>query len=201
VLAVGFQQRVFAVYALGALLLVELADGSLFSRATATRYLRSAFAFAAVWQSVGLVRAVAGSDFGPSSPIAHVDLPVLTPTAASSNVSEALGRFCWDPGGLPQRMVQLLGDHLAIMFGGRSVQLSGLGVPSASDSGIDGLWLLIGGVFLGALARLLWRTAHGQIRPWRGRPQFALYLFLTGVLTVGALLTSPHVAGRSTSTR
>ncbi len=49
VLAAGFLQRVFAIYALGALLLVELADGSLFSRATATRYLRSAFAFAAVW--------------------------------------------------------------------------------------------------------------------------------------------------------
>ncbi|MDE0828959.1 MAG: hypothetical protein OSB03_07140 [Vicinamibacterales bacterium] len=33
-------------------------------------------------------------------------------------------------------------------------------------------------------------TARGQIRPWHGRPQFALYLFLTVVLTVDALLTS-----------
>lgn len=190
VLAIGFLQRVFALYALGALLLVELADGSLFSRATATRYLRSAFAFAAVWQTVGLVRAVAGSDFGPSTPVARVDLPALTSVAASSNVNEALGRFCWDPGGLPHRVVQLFGDHLATMFGGRRVQLSGLGVPSASEQGLDGLWLLVGGVLLCALARLLWRTARGQIRPWHGRPQFALYLFLTGVLTVGALLTS-----------
>ena len=183
VLAVGFLQRVFAVYALGALLLVELADGSLFSRATATRYLRSAFAFAAVWQTIGLVRAAAGSDFGPST-------PVFTSAASSSNVNEALGRLCWDPGGLPHRIGQLFGDHLATMFGGRRVQLSGLGVPSASEQGIDGLWLLVGGVLLCAVARLLWRTARGQIRPWHGRPQFALYLFLTGVLTVGALLTS-----------
>jgi hypothetical protein len=38
------------------------------------------------------------------------------------------------------------------MFGGRRVQLSGLGVPSASEHGIDGLWLLVGGVLLCALA-------------------------------------------------
>ena len=67
-------------------------------------------------------------------------------------MNEALGRFCWDPGGLPHQIDQLFGDHLATMFGGRRVHLSGLGVPSASEHGIDGLWLLVGGVLLCALA-------------------------------------------------
>ena len=190
ILAIGFLQRVFAVYAVGALLLVELADGSLFSRATMRRHVRSGLAFAAVWQTVALVRAWAGSDFGPSSPGARVDLPALATGATASNVNEALGRFCWDPGQLPHRVAQLFGDHLATMFGGRRVQLSGLGVPSSSEQGVEGLWLLVGGALLLVIARLVWLTLHGQARPWLGRSQFGLYLFLTGVLTGGALLTS-----------
>ena len=190
VLAVGFLQRVFAIYAVGALLIVEFADRSLFSRETWQRYVRSAFAFAAVWQSVALLRAWAGSDFGPSTPTARVDLPTLASGTAASNVQEALGRFCWDPGGLPHRVTQLFGDHFATMFGGQRVQLAGLGVPSSSEQGLDGLWWLVGVVLLGAGLRLLWLTARGHARPWRGRAQFATYLFLTGVLTSVALLTS-----------
>ena len=142
ILAIGFLQRVFAVYALGALLLVELADGSLFSRATMRRHVRSALAFAAVWQTVALVRAWAGSDFGPSSPGARVDLPALATNAAASNVNEAFGRFCWDPGQLPHRVAQLFGDHLATMFGGVacSSPVSACRARASRASRASGFW-------------------------------------------------------------
>jgi hypothetical protein len=46
---------------------------------------------------------MAGSDFGSSTPVASVDFPTFTSVAASSNVSDAFGRFCWEPGELPHR--------------------------------------------------------------------------------------------------
>jgi hypothetical protein len=190
VLAIGFLQRVFTIYALGALVLVQIADGSFFSRATLRRHLRSAIAFAAVLQTVALVRLRAGSDYGPSSPAALVELPTSLSGATASNVNEALGRFCWDPGLLPQRIISLLGDHLATMFGGRRMPLADLVVEVSGQQGVDGLWLLVGGVLALVIARLAWLTARGDARPWRGRPQFGLYLFLTGVIAGGVLVTS-----------
>ena len=188
VLAVGFLQRVFSIYALGALLLVELADGSLFSAATLRRYLRSGLAFAAVWQAVALVRVWAGSDFGPATPAADPNVPLSGATA--SNAAEAVGRFCWDLALLPQRVSSLLGDHLAITFGGRHIAMTDLheGLPGAQ--GVDGLWLVVGGVLLLTLGRLAWLVVRGGARPWHGRARFGLYLLLTGVLSGGAIVAS-----------
>ena len=188
VLAVGFMQRVFTIYALGALLLVEIADGSFFSWPTLRRHLRAALAFAAAYQTVTIVRAWAGSDFGPSTPAANVEIPAST--AAVSNVAEAVGRFCWDAALLPRRVVSLLGDHLAIMFGGRRMPISDLVAEIPGEQGIDGLWPLVGGMLLLVIGRLVWLTARGKVQPWRGRPRFGLYLFLTGVISAGAFATS-----------
>jgi len=188
VLAVGFLQRVFTIYALGALLILELCDRSLWSRETGRRYLQSGLVFAGVWQIVMLVRDRAAAGFGPSTPVSTAALPMAARTG--SNVAEAVGRFCWDVALLPQRVVALLGEHLAIMFGGRRMPVSDLVAEIPGDQGVDGLWLLAGTALGAALARLTWLTVTGRVRPWLGRPRFGLFLFLTGVISAGVLVVS-----------
>ena len=190
ILAFGFLQRVFTAYALGALVLIEMLDRSLFTAAGIRRKVKAAVAFTAVWQAIGLVRAQAGSAWGPATSDGFAGLPVSTADSAGLNVGFLLERFCWDPTRLPDRILAFAGPHLATMFGGRRQPLAELSVASQSQQGVDRLWVLLGGMLLIVLGRLVWMTVRGQTRPWRGRPRFAVYLLLIGLAAGGSLVMS-----------
>lgn len=178
ILAFGFLQRVFTVYALGALVLIEALDRSLFSATGVRRKLKAAVAFTAVWQVVGMVRAQAGSAWGPATSSAYPNLPVPTSDSAALNVGSLLERVCIDVATLPQSLAAFAGPFLSTLFGGHREPLADLGIPSPGAQGVDGLWALLGGALLLALGRVVWITARGGIRPWHPRAQFATYLTL-----------------------
>jgi hypothetical protein len=180
ILAFGFLQRVFTIYALGALVLIEVMDRSLFSAAGLQRKLKAGLAFTAVWQVVGLVRAQAGSAWGPATSGGYAGLPVPTSDDAALNVGFLLERFCFDAVSLPQSVAGFAGPFLSTMFGGHREPLVGLAIPSPGTQGVDGLWPLLGAALLLALGRIVWVAARGGIRPWHPGAQFATYLTLVG---------------------
>ena len=136
ILAVGFLTRVFTGYALGALVLIELLDRSLLSRAGIERWAKAALAFTAIWQTVGLVRAQAGSAWGPATSGAYTGLPVSTSDSATLNVGLLLDRFCFDAVSLPHSLARFAGPFLSTMVGVIASRWSGwrfqVRVPRAS---------------------------------------------------------------------
>jgi len=180
ILAFGFLQRVFTAYALGALVLIEIFDRSLFSAAGIQRKIKAAVAFTAVWQIVGLVRGQAGSAWGPATSGAYAGLPVPTSDGAALNVGFLLERFCFDAVSLPQSLASFAGPFLSTMFGGHREPLVDLAVPNSGTQGVDGLWWLLGGALVLALGRVVWTAARSELRPWHPRAQFATYLVLVG---------------------
>ena len=190
ILAFGFLQRVFTVYALGALIVVELLDRSLLTTAGWQRKLKAAVAFAAVWQGVGLIRAEAGSAWGPATSEAYAGLQTTTSDSAALNVGLLLDRFCFDAASLKDNLVDFGGPFLSTLVGGHREPLVGLAIPSTGTQGVDGLWILLGAALLLALGRNVWRTVRGDARPWDTRLQFATYLFLIGAQSSGVYIVS-----------
>ena len=190
ILAFGFLQRVFTAYALGALVLVELLEGSLLTSAGLQRKLRAGVAFAAVWQLVGLVRGTAASAWGPATSGSYPGLPITTSDSASLNVGLLLDRFCFDAVTLPQSVAGFVGPFLSTMFAGHREPLADLAIPSPGTQGVDGLWLLLGGALALALGRTVWHAVTGNHRPWHPRLQFATYLILVGAQSSAVYVVS-----------
>ncbi|GEM_PF-845789 len=181
IFALGFLQRVFTVYAVGALLLVELLDRSLLTTDGLKRKLQAAVSFAAVWHVVGLAREYAGTAWGPATSGNYAGLPVTTSDSASLNVSLLLDRFCFDPVSLPASLVKFSGPFLSTMFGGHREPLADLAIPSLGTQGVDGLWWLLGATVLLAAGRIGWTAVTGPTRPWHPQLQFATYLIFIGL--------------------
>ena len=190
ILAFGFLQRMFTAYALSALVVIELLDRSLLSWHGLRQKLKTAVAFTAVWQGVGLVRAQVQSAWGPATSGAYFGLPASTSDTATLNMGLLLDRFCVDPGALPGNLIDFGGPFLSTMMGGHREPLSGVQVPSAGTQGIDGLWWLLGGALLVAAGRVIWNAARGGVRPWHPRLQFATYLILIGAQSSAVYLVS-----------
>ncbi len=180
ILAFGFLQRVFTAYALGALVVVELLDRSLFTTVGWQRKLKAAMSFTAVWQGIGLARAQAGSAWGPATSEAYAGLQTTTSDSAALNVGFLLDRFCFDPGSLPGSLVDFGGPFLSTLLGGHREPLVDLAIPSAGTQGVNGLWILLGTALVLALGRSVWHTVRGTARAWDTHLQFATYLFLIG---------------------
>ena len=180
ILAFGFLQRVFTAYALGALVLIELLDRSLFTTEGLRRKLQATVAFTAVWQGVGLLRAYMGSAWGPATSGSYAYLPISTSSSAALNADLLLDRFCFDAGSLPSNLLNFAGPFLATMMGGRREPLVDFSIPNAGTQGLDGLWLLLGGTLLVAVGRIVWSAARGHGLPWHPRLRFATYLMLIG---------------------
>ncbi len=78
ILALAFLTRVFSAYIAGAVLLIELLNRSLVTRAGVERWTKIAAAFIATWQAIGLIRGRAGSALGPSTSDFYAGFPVAT---------------------------------------------------------------------------------------------------------------------------
>ncbi len=182
-LAFGVLQREFAIYGLGALVLLRLMDGSV-RRVQQWRPVALGVAsFAAVWQLVYLAKQYSSID-GPGTWAGWA----LAGTGA--NVSALLRFVCIDLGMMASGVQAVLTSHFATIMGAEPRPLVDLGINSMLTQGGSWMWPVVGGSFVLMLGRLGWLMYRRAIRPWQPPLEFAAYLFLIGVqsLAVYALL-------------
>jgi hypothetical protein len=183
ILAFGFLHREFVAYGLGALLLLEAAEGSLFSWATWRQKLATMVSFGAVWQVVQLLKPYSRV-LGPGTSIdvygSQAPFGALS-SGQTLNLANLLTRFCWDPVMALANLSTLVTEYLGVMLGGVRTPLDHLIIESQRSQGAPGLWIVLGSTFVFALARIGWFVAKGQTPPWRGHLQFPTYLFLVGL--------------------
>ena len=134
VLAFGFLNREFTLYGLGALLLIETANGSLLTRRGVQDKLLTAVSAAAVFSVVQLLQA-AGNPAGPGTTTASVAYP--------DQLQVFVGRSCWTLSGIPTWLAQMFSSHLEHLY------------ASGAPGGARWLWLTLAITALGALARLV----------------------------------------------
>ena len=172
VFAIGFLNREFTAYGISALLLIEAADRSLFSWASARDKMRAAASAVAVWQLVQLLKPFA-DPLGPGTSWRPM-------TAASGNVDTLVGFVAFDPARLMGDIAALLTVHLPGLLGARQLALEEGSLRSAVGQGHA--WLLPLALLLVLIVMV--RGLHGQrLRGWRGEDeglQFCAYLMLVG---------------------
>ena len=190
VLGIGFRNREFTVYALPALVALELLSGEL-TRERVRDWLVSAAVFFAVWETIEALKPL--SDFsGPGT------RGQLLGGFSGSQVGNLLDRFNYQPGGaLVERMTRLGPQLVAWFAGARQVDTT---LPLG-----DRPWLgrVAGLCTLLAAARLAWltmsldavtrkdRSVVRSVRDQLARAPFAWYL-----LGVGATAVSVFIAGK-----
>lgn len=197
VLAVGFLNREFTLYAVPVLLLLQLACGRL-DGARLRGWLVTAVAFFAMWESVEALKAFADLR-GPGT------RGQLLGGFAGSQMANLFGRFHWQPEELLERLTGVGGDIAAWVAGARQFD-SSLPIPDrAWLLGLAGLSVVL------VLARLLYLVVGVDRTPpltgtsWAERAglqieraEFALYLLGVGVVA-GAVFVAgkPFLAGYS----
>ena len=183
ILALGFLHREFVAYGLGALLVIEAADGTLFSWATWRHKLATVVSFGAVWQVVQLVKPYSRA-LGPGTSIevygAQAPFGALS-TGQTLNLANLLTFFCWDPAMAFANLGSLVTENLGMLLGAARTPLDHLIIESQRSQGAPGLWIVLGSTLLFALVRIGWFVAKGHTPPWRGHLQFPTYLFLVGL--------------------
>ena len=183
ILALGFLHREFVAYGLGALLLIEAADGSLFSRVAWQRKLVAVISFGAVWQVVQLLKPYT-SVLGPGTSMAvHGSLAPFGALSSGQtlNLANLLSFFCWDAALAFGNLAALVREHLPVLLGATPLALVNLSIDSQARQGAPGLWIVLSVTLLFAVARIGWRVGKGHPPPWRGHLQFPTYLFLVGL--------------------
>jgi len=186
ILALGFLHREFVAYGLGALLLIEAVDGSLFSWAMWRHKLAAVISFGAVWHVVQLLKPYS-SVLGPGTSLAvhRVEAPFGVITSGQTlNITNLLRFFCWDPALMLGNLGTLFREHLAVLLGAARIPLVDLPMDSQLSQGARGLWIVLGSTLLCAMARIGWIVVKGHATPWRGHLQFPTYLFLVGFQSV-----------------
>lgn len=190
VLAIGFRNREFTLYAAPVLVLLELFTGEL-NRARAREWLMSIVTFFAVWESIEALKPFADLS-GPGT-----RGQLLGGFSGSSQISTLMDRFNWQTGALGER-VGRMSTELVAWFAGASQVDTTLPIP-------DRPWLVWAAslcllLAAGRLAQLLVRseavTASDRsflrrLRAKVARAQFAFYIF-----GVGAVAISAFVAGK-----
>ncbi len=190
VLAIGFRNREFTVYALPVLVALELMSGEL-TRERLRGWLLSAVVFCAVWESIEALKPFA--DFtGPGT------RGQLLGGFSGSQVGNLLDRFNYQPGGALVERLTRVGPELLAWFAGASQ------VDTSLPLG-DRPWLLwvAGLCILLAAGRLAWLTVSrdGVTRRNRSlvrsvREQIARAPFAWYLLGVGATAVAVFLAGK-----
>jgi hypothetical protein len=183
IFGIGFLQREFTIYALIAVLVIELAGGAWRAKAAWRPVLSGFRAAAEVWLVVQLLRQVA-SAAGPGTSVADIS------NAPSNNLIEVVNRLCFDPSTLVGGFQRLATVHWAQLFGTAALPAYTFGLESRSaGQGLTGSGLVLG---VAALV-VLWRIAR-SVRTdaaWWPRCRFAVYLVVVGALSAGV-----YVVGR-----
>ena len=158
VLGIGYLNREFTAYGLGALLLIEAANGTLFRRRTLQDKGLALLSFTAVLLIAGGLRYLS-SPLGPGTTVDTVPL--------ESGFRELINRSCGRWSDVPMGLATMVTTNMNTLFTG----------------GADWLWLLIGGASVAACARLArsWRRRRPRGRALRAL-HFPAYLLLVGLL-------------------
>lgn len=182
VLGAGFLNREFTIYGAVALLLIDAARRTLWTRAALGRW-GVAFATAsAVWIAVLVLRHYS-SAAGPGTSTAD-----LGSTLAANNLQQVVERLCVNPRAIAAGVRQLFTVHWPELFGLEPQPLADFGIESAVRQGFPGAaWLLV--VVFGipivtwALGFRLWALGNRA-----SRLDFCGYLVTTAVLSVAGYL-------------
>ena len=172
IFGVGFLQRQFTVYALAALVVVELMQRRFLTRDALVRWTKLLGASAVVWILVQALRLVS-SGSGPGTSLDHL-------YGGSNNIAELLNRTCVSFGGTFGAAGRLFTVHWPELLGTAPYPLAGFAIESAGTQGFDGAsWLLaaIAGIPVAAVA--------GHLVARRGPvPCCAVYFTMVGVFSV-----------------
>jgi hypothetical protein len=177
VLGVGFLNREFTIYGAVALLLLEAARRTLWTREALRRY-GTAFATAAAVWIVILVLRHFSSAAGPGTSTAD-----LASTLAANNLQQVAERLCVNARAITAGMRQLFMVHWPELFGLEPQPLTDFGIESVVRQGFSGAaWLLVPvfGIPLISLAR----GARGAAAV----KDFPAYLMLVATLSVAGYL-------------
>ena len=178
VLAVGVLHREFTAFGLVALLAVELAQGTLVSRAGARRWFEMLRTAAFVWLLAQWLRTLAPA-MGP-------DTRFEWRLAGHASPFELAERFCFEWEAVSYGLWRLVTDHWPTIFGVRVEALDDYGFATAAWQGLPGAWILLAGSML--LAVLVVAVRLLRERRWRAEYSFCAYLFATAVLSVAAYI-------------
>ena len=192
VLGLGFRNREFTMYAVPALLILQVASGGL-GWARVRGWLLAMVTFFAVWEVVEALMPFADL----SGPGTRGELPAVS---AESQVTNLVDRFNWQPGELVERITRIGPELLAWFSGARQVGTS-LPLPERN-------WLawIAGTCALAALVRLLVllvarpsapaATSHlRRVASQIASAHFALYLLLVGTIAIVAFLAGRPILG------
>jgi hypothetical protein len=184
VLGIGFLNREFTIYGALALILVEAATRTLWTRDAIRRYAVAFAAAAAVWVLFLVLRHYS-SAAGPGTSTAD-----LASALAANNVVQIAERLCLNPRAIASGVGRLFTAHWPELFGLEPQPLTDFGIESTVHQGFPGAAWLVVMVFGLPIIRLLTLRAS-QLAPRASRPGFSAYL-----VTVAALSVSGYLVGR-----
>lgn len=173
IFAIGFLQREFLVYGLVALLIIEAAQRTLFTRDGLTRRAMMLRTAAVTWLTVQWLKTFS-SAAGPGTTVLDVYRP-------HDNLTELAGRICFDLRTAPSGVVDLVTLHWPMLFGVRRQPVLDFGVDTTAMQGITGGAALLAAALLLPLVSIVVRLATE--RRWRAEYDFCAYLVLTGALS------------------
>jgi hypothetical protein len=185
VLAIGFRNREFTIYAVPVLLTIELACGEL-TRARLREWLLALAMFLAVWESIAALLPFADLA-GPGT------RGQLLGGFSNSQIDNLVDRINARPAEMIERIARMGPALIAWFSGGAQVE--------TSFALSDRPWLVwLAAAFAAAsAARLLMLTLRGgQIRAQIARASFAWYALGVGIVAVAAFITAkPTLNGYS----
>src|SRR3954454_15117631 len=179
ILGVGFLNREFTIYGLVALLVIEGAQGTLFTREGLRRRVKMLRVAAEVWLLVLWLKQYS-SAAGPGTSIASLRVQ-------PDNVHELLTRICFDPGLMFFGLKQTFAVHIPRLFGAVVEPVLRYSIDSEAQQGMRGWWVVLTAVFLFAAVRVLMRLAAD--RGWRREYDAAAYLVVVGLFSIAAYST------------
>jgi hypothetical protein len=161
-LAFGFVHREFTMYALPALVLVEIAEGAFWSTNTIRRAGQAIAGFALVW----LILDAAKLYLNGNSLLLQ---------------ARQLGMFsCLSGPTLFERVKYVFADIWPVLTGGRIMPLDNYAMRSSAVTGSAVVGWVTGALMVVMLARLAWLSRSNSVRSIA----FAVYLALVGVATI-----------------
>jgi hypothetical protein len=173
IFAIGFLQREFVLYGLAALLLIEAAQRTLFTRDGLIRRAVMLRTAAVTWLTVQWLKSFS-SAAGPGTSVMDVYRP-------HDNLTELASRICFDLHAIPHGLGQLAASHWPMLFGVMRQPVFEFGVDTRAMQGIPGGPLVLAATLLLPVI-VIARTLAGE-RRWRREYDFCAYLVLTALLS------------------
>jgi len=173
IFAIGFLQREFLIYGLLALLLIEAAQRTIFTREGVVRLAVMLRTAAITWLTVYWLKSFS-SAAGPGTTVMDVYQP-------HDNLTELASRICFDLSAVPGGVRQLALAHWPMLFGVARQPVGEFGVDTRVIQGLRGGGILLAAALLLPAIAIAWTLLRE--RRWRREYDFSAYLVLTGLLS------------------